>query len=575
MRSPGFPANICSAAHGFVSQARCVRVFRPCPNHGLALERFLGFPVSTVLPSFMYRRGRIPGSRVGLVSRETQKFPRVLGPGKEAATVRSWLPWDGSRRTIGYVDVLSSIDRRILLQRLFVETVGSFLLCRSLVSCWCTIHHCLVGSRKDPWSPSIYFDPRATCFHSVSDVFVLRLDVRRSRFSPFSIGWDSPSCLGRCLPNGTNPVGLFSRTHRGMGRYRTTTPSTGFTDRFMGAFPRIAWVVLSILFFLFRLSLDWFCVDYLPVQVIPCVRGEKQLCACSILFPSTLRSWVDRSPLPPLPSRCTPFADTPALEGQEPGEFSLLRPPPPSRCGMGCNWGAGEGCGFGVRGRVASVADDSPQQTHRSSPHVFVEQTSEPNEGRTRGRDVVCVVGGSRGGGAKQTETVHEESKNEPFDRCSSGRRIQDVLGRKAKENERKKKKEPVVRAVEDEETKRRTSPSKGTIVRKETTRKMRLRSAARVEAKGWDREWKETAQDNDLAMEKQRIKQWKEQCRTPDRNNQQTSRTDQERNEQEAKTPVLKNVQVRRNEQTEHGDETKRRSDRCRGAWDETGGRT
>ena len=163
VRSPGFPANICSAAHGFVSQARCVRVFRPCPNHGLALERFLGFPVSTVLPSFMYRRGRIPGSRVGLVSRETQKFPRVLGPGKEAATVRSWLPWDGSRRTIGYVDVLSSIDRRILLQRLFVETVGSFLLCRSLVSCWCTIHHCLVGSRKDPWSPSIYFDPRATC----------------------------------------------------------------------------------------------------------------------------------------------------------------------------------------------------------------------------------------------------------------------------------------------------------------------------------------------------------------------------------------------------------------------------
>lgn len=98
----------------------------------------------------------------------------------------------------------------------------------------------------------------------------------------------------------------------------------------------------------------------------------------------------------------------------------------------------------------------------------------------------------------------------------------------------------------------------------------MRLRSAARVEAKGWDREWKETAQDDDLAMEKQRIKRWKEECRTPDRNNQQTSRTDQGRNEQEAKTPVLKNVQVRGNEQTEHGDETKRRSDRRRGALNE-----
>lgn len=81
----------------------------------------------------MYRRGRIPGSRVGLVSCETRKFPRVLGPGREAATVRMWLPWDGSWRTIGYVDVLSLIDRRILQQCVVVETVGSLLLCRSLV----------------------------------------------------------------------------------------------------------------------------------------------------------------------------------------------------------------------------------------------------------------------------------------------------------------------------------------------------------------------------------------------------------------------------------------------------------
>mmetsp|Transcript_11554 Transcript_11554/g.71072 ORF Transcript_11554/g.71072 Transcript_11554/m.71072 type:complete len:147 (+) Transcript_11554:399-839(+) len=72
----------------------------------------------------------------------------------------------------------------------------------------------------------------------------------------------------------------------------------------------------------------------------------------------------------------------------------------------------------------------------------------------------------------------------------------------------------------------------------------MRLRSAARVEAKGWQREWKETEQDKDLVKKKELVKDRKEECRTPNKNNHQTSGTNEERNEQEAKTPVLKNIQ-------------------------------
>lgn len=84
----------------------------------------------------------------------------------------------------------------------------------------------------------------------------------------------------------------------------------------------------------------------------------------------------------------------------------------------------------------------------------------------------------------------------------------------------------------------------------------MRLRSAARVEAKGWQREWKDGEQDNDLVKKKEHVKHRKEECRTPNKNSYQTSRTNEERNEQEAKTPVPKNVQVRGNEKAEHDDE-------------------
>mmetsp|Transcript_11553 Transcript_11553/g.71061 ORF Transcript_11553/g.71061 Transcript_11553/m.71061 type:complete len:166 (+) Transcript_11553:399-896(+) len=100
----------------------------------------------------------------------------------------------------------------------------------------------------------------------------------------------------------------------------------------------------------------------------------------------------------------------------------------------------------------------------------------------------------------------------------------------------------------------------------------MRLRSAARVEAKGWQREWKETEQDKDLVKKKELVKDRKEECRTPNKNNHQTSGTNEERNEQEAKTPVLKNIQVRGNEKTEHDDEKKTGFDRCRGATNKMG---
>lgn len=156
---------------------------------------------------------------------------------------------------------------------------------------------------------------RSTCdvwFLSVFDVFVLRLDVRRSSVSPFSIAGILPRVLGDVFRMARTPwLCSLERIVGGEGT-STTTPSTILTHRPMGAFPRIVRVVVSLPFFLFRSCLDWSCVVVHLVQVIPCVRGEKQRCVCvcvCVSHPFSLHPpFVDRSfPSSSPPMQMHPF----------------------------------------------------------------------------------------------------------------------------------------------------------------------------------------------------------------------------------------------------------------------------
>lgn len=75
------------------------------------------------------------------------------------------------------------------------------------------------------------------------------------------------------------------------------------------------------------------------------------------------------------------------------------------------------------------------------------------------------------------------------------------------------------------------------------TGRKMRLRSAARVEARAWQGEW--NVKDLDCTHERKKTYESQEgnECRTPNKSNNQPSGSNRERGEQEARTPVPKNI--------------------------------
>lgn len=77
------------------------------------------------------------------------------------------------------------------------------------------------------------------------------------------------------------------------------------------------------------------------------------------------------------------------------------------------------------------------------------------------------------------------------------------------------------------------------------TGRKMRLRSAARVEAREWQGEW--NVKDLDCIHEGKKAHESQElnECRTPNKSNNQPSRSNREKGEQEARTPVPKNIKV------------------------------
>ena len=137
--------------------------FSSLSESGVRIRRFLGFLVSSILRSFMYRRGRIPGSRVGIVSCDTGVSSYPVTWERSGMCGRDCHGTDLGGPSDTSMCFLRSIDAFFCNVCSWKRWDRFFCVVPWLVWCWRTIHHCLVGSRKDPWSSSIYFDPRATC----------------------------------------------------------------------------------------------------------------------------------------------------------------------------------------------------------------------------------------------------------------------------------------------------------------------------------------------------------------------------------------------------------------------------